>query len=258
VRRKRYPEPEKAWTQHPVRHDSFSHCVDGLKNTNHTKGFSMEHAVVIVEDHQLFRDGLKSMLSKRDDIVIVGEAEDGITALKLVRKLKPGLILLDLSMPKMGGISVLKDVKRELPDTRVLLLTIHESDQYVLEAFEAGADGYCIKDSSREELMMAIDSVLDGKTYISPGISDQVLEGFLSNRKRLKEKSSWDTVTQREREVLKLLAEGYTNKEIGDLLNISVKTVEKHRANLIGKLDLHTVAELTAYAIQNGLIETLK
>ena len=218
----------------------------------------MEHAVIIVEDHQLFRDGLKSMLSKRDDVAVVGEAEDGITALKLIRKLKPGLILLDLSMPKMGGISVLRDVKRELPDTRVLLLTIHESDQYVLEAFEAGADGYCIKDSSREELMMAIDSVLDGKTYISPGISDQVMEGFLSSRKRLKEKTRWDTITPREREVLKLLAEGYSNKEIGDLLNISVKTVEKHRANLIGKLDLHTVAELTAYAIQNGLIETPK
>jgi len=218
----------------------------------------MEHTVVIVEDHQLFRDGLKSILSKHDDVVIVGEAEDGITAVKLIRKLKPDLVLLDLSMPKMGGISVLKDVKRELPDTCILLLTIHESDQYVLEAFEAGADGYCIKDSSREELMMAIDSVLDGKTYISPGISDQVMEGFLSNRKRLKEKTSWDTVTQREREVLKLLAEGYSNKEIGDLLTISVKTVEKHRANLIGKLDLHTVAELTTYAIQNGLIETLK
>ena len=216
----------------------------------------MAHAVVIVEDHQLFRDGLKSMLGKRDDMTIVGEAEDGILALKLIRKLKPDLVLLDLSMPKMGGISVLKDVKRELPDTRILLLTIHESDQYVLEAFEAGADGYCIKDSSREELMMAIDSVLDGKTYISPAISDQVMEGFLSSRKRLKEKTRWDTITQREREVLKLLAEGHSNKEIGDLLNISVKTVEKHRANLIGKLDLHTVAELTACAIQNGLIET--
>ena len=218
----------------------------------------MKHAVVIVEDNKQFHANLKSMLGKRDDVVVVGEAEDGLTALKLIRKLKPDLILLDLSMPKMGGISVLKDVKRELPDTCVLLLTIYESDQYVLEAFEAGADGYCIKDSSREELMMAIDSVLDGKTYISPGISDQVMEGFLSSRKQLKEKTRWDTITQREREVLKLLAEGYSNKKIGDLLNISVKTVEKHRANLIGKLDLHTVAELTAYAIQKRLIETPK
>jgi DNA-binding NarL/FixJ family response regulator len=103
--------------------------------------------------------------------------------------------------------------------------------------------------------MLAIDSVLQGKTYISPGISDQVMEGFLSNRKRLKEKTSWDTVTQREREVLKLLAEGHSNKEIGELLHISVKTVEKHRANLIDKLDLHNVAKLTAYAIKQGLVE---
>jgi DNA-binding NarL/FixJ family response regulator len=215
----------------------------------------MAYTIVIAEDHQLFRDGLKSMLNKRDDIEVIGEAEDGIEAVKLIRKLKPDLVLLDLSMPKMGGISVLKDVKRELPDTRILLLTIHEADQYVLEAFEAGADGYCIKDSSRQELMLAIDSVLQGKTYISPGISDQVMEGFLSNRKRLKEKTSWDTVTQREREVLKLLAEGHSNKEIGELLHISVKTVEKHRANLIDKLDLHNVAKLTAYAIKQGLVE---
>jgi DNA-binding NarL/FixJ family response regulator len=152
----------------------------------------------------------------------------------------------------------LKEIKRELPDTRILLLTIHESDQHVLEAFEAGADGYCIKDSSREELMLAIDSVRAGKTYISPGISDQVMEGFLTSQKKLKKQSRWDTVTQREREVLKLLAEGYTNKEIGDLLHISVKTVEKHRANLIGKLDLHNVAQLTAFAIENGLVEPPK
>lgn len=218
----------------------------------------MEHKVVIVEDHQLFRDGIKSMLGKRDDIGIVGEAEDGIEAVKLIRKLKPDMVLLDLSMPKMGGISVLKEIKRELPDTRILLLTIHESDQHVLEAFDAGADGYCIKDSSRQELMIAVDSVLQGKTYISPGISDQVMEGFLSNRKRLKKKTSWDTVTQREREVLKLVAEGYANKEIGDLLHISVKTVEKHRANLIEKLDLHNVAQLTVYAIQHGLVEPSK
>jgi len=215
----------------------------------------MKYAVVIVEDHQLFRDGLKSMLNKRNDIVVVGEAEDGIEAVKLIRKMKPDLVLLDLSMPKMGGISVIKDVKRELPATRILLLTIHESDQYVLESFEAGADGYCIKDSSREELMLAIESVLQGNTYISPGISDQVMEGYLSNRKRLKEKTLWDTVTQREREVLKLLAEGHSNREIGELLHISVKTVEKHRANLIDKLDLHNVAQLTAYAIKQGLVE---
>jgi DNA-binding NarL/FixJ family response regulator len=212
--------------------------------------------IFIVEDHKLFREGLKSMMVRREDIDVIGEAEDGLEAIKEIRKSKPDLVLLDLSMPKIGGISVMKEVKREFPDIRILALTIHESDQYVLEAFKAGTDGYCIKDASREELMLAVDSVLEGKTYISPGISDQVMEGFLVGRQKMKEESRWDTVTQREREVLKLLAEGHTNKEISDFLNISVKTVEKHRANLIGKLDLHNVAQLTAYAIEKGLVET--
>ncbi len=206
----------------------------------------------------MFREGLKSMLNSRDDIDIVGEAEDGLQAVRRIRRTTPDLVLLDLSMPKMGGISVMKEVKRELPETRILALTIHESDQFVLEAFDAGADGYCIKDASRKELMLAVDSVLEGKTYISPDISDQVMEGYLTGRKKLKENSRWDTVTQREREVLKLLAEGYTNKDIADFLHISVKTVEKHRANLIGKLNLHNIAQLTAYAIENGLVETKK
>lgn len=206
----------------------------------------------------MFREGLKSMLNSRADIDIVGEAEDGLQAVRRIRKTTPDLVLLDLSMPKMGGISVMKEVKRVLPETRIIALTIHESDQFVLEAFDAGADGYCIKDASRKELMLAVDSVLEGKTYISPDISDQVMEGYLTGRKKLKENSRWDTVTQREREVLKLLAEGYTNKDIADFLHISVKTVEKHRANLIGKLDLHNIAQLTAYAIENGLVETKK
>lgn len=214
-----------------------------------------KHRVFIAEDHQLFREGLKSMLESRGDIDIVGEAEDGIEAIRQVREAKPDLLLLDLSMPKMGGISVMKEVKRESPETRILALTIHESDQFVLEAFDAGTDGYCIKDASRQELMVAVDSVIEGKTYISPGITEQVMEGYLTGSKRLKKESRWESVTRREREILKLLAEGYANKDIADLLCISVKTVEKHRANLMAKLDLHNVALLTAYALEKGLIE---
>lgn len=223
-----------------------------IQNMSH---MSKKYRVFIVEDHQLFREGLKSMLDNRGDIEIAGEAEDGLDAVQKIRRIKPEMVLLDLSIPKMSGISVMKEVKRDLPETKILALTIHESDQYVLEAFDAGVDGYCIKDASRQELMVAIDSVLQGKSYISPGISDQVIDGYLHGRKTLKEESSWDTVTQREREVLKLLAEGFSNKEIAAFLHISVKTVEKHRSNLIGKLDIHNVAQLTAYAIQKGLIE---
>lgn len=210
--------------------------------------------VVIAEDHKLFRDGLKSMLSARNDLHVVGEAQDGLEAIRCVKRNEPDLLLLDLSMPRLSGISVMKDIKSQFPKVKILALTIHESDQYVLEAFEAGADGYCIKDAGRDELMVAINSVLEGKTYISPGIADNVLEGYLEENKRLKTKTAWDTVTRREREVLKLLAEGYLNKEIAEFLHISVKTVEKHRANIMNKLDLHNASTLTAYAIEKGLV----
>jgi DNA-binding NarL/FixJ family response regulator len=213
-----------------------------------------EKRIVIAEDHQLFREGLKSMLTDMEDLLVVAEAKDGLEAIRSVKRNTPDLLLLDLSMPRLSGISVIKDIKSQFPEIKILALTIHESDQYVLEAFEAGADGYCIKDASRDELMVAIRSVLEGKKYISPGIADNVMEGYLEGSKRLKSKSSWETITQREREVLKLLAEGYLNKEIADFLNISVKTVEKHRANIMNKLDLHNASALTAYAIQKGLV----
>lgn len=218
----------------------------------------MMKTVIIAEDHQLFREGLKAMLADRGDISLIDEASDGIEAIRSVKRQPPDLLLLDLSMPRLSGLSVIKDVKREFPDVAILALTIHEADQYVLEAFEAGADGYCIKDASREELMLAVSSVLEGKTYISPGIAENVMEGFVSGRKRLKTQTAWDTVTQREKEVLKLIAEGFPNKEIADLLNISVKTVEKHRANLMSKLDLHNAPALTTYAIEKGLVDTSK
>jgi len=214
--------------------------------------------VVIAEDHQLFREGLKALLAVNEDLEVVAEAQDGLEAIHCVRRVSPDLLLLDLSMPKLSGISVVNEVRAQFPDMKILVLTIHESDQYVLETFKAGVNGYCIKDASREELFMAIDSVMSGKMFISPGIADEVMEGYLSSRKTLKEKSNWETVTQREREVLKLLAEGYMNKEIGDLLNISTKTVEKHRANIMSKLDLHNAAALTAYAIEQGLVDQKK
>jgi DNA-binding NarL/FixJ family response regulator len=210
--------------------------------------------VVIVEDHRLFREGLKSMLADKSEFEVVGEAGDGVEAITCIRRRKPNLVLLDLSMPKMNGISVMREIKSQFPEIKILALTIHESDRYVLEAFEAGADGYCLKDAGRNELMVAVSSVLEGKTYISPTISDNVMEGYLTGRKKLKSKTTWDTITPREREVLKLLGEGYQNKEIAEMLHISVKTVEKHRANIMTKLDLHNAAALTAYAIEHGLV----
>ncbi|MCU0592406.1 MAG: response regulator transcription factor [Desulfobacterales bacterium] len=210
--------------------------------------------IFIVEDHRLFREGLKAMLSPSPEYEIAGEAEDGLEAVRLIRKSKPDLVLLDLSMPRMSGFSVLREIKAAMPEVKILVLSIHESDQYVLQAFEAKADGYAIKDSSREELKVAIRSVLEGKKYISPGVAGNVLEGYLNGRKTLKNKSSLDTLTEREKEVLKLLGEGHQNKEIADLLCISVKTVEKHRSNIMAKLDLHNTATLTTFAFEHGLI----
>ncbi len=211
--------------------------------------------VLIAEDHQMLREGLKAILADREALDIVGEAVDGLEALRMVKRLKPDLMLLDLSMPRMNGLSVLLDAKTYQPGIKTLVLTIHQSETYVLETFEAGADGYCSKNDSREELLVAIDSVLAGKIYLSPLIARHVLEGFLTKRARQQSETTWESVTQREKEILKLLAEGYTNSEIADMLCISVKTVEKHRSNIMAKLDLHNVAQLTVLAIEKGLVE---
>jgi len=213
-----------------------------------------KHRIVIAEDHKILREGLKSLVKSNENLDIVAEAGDGLEAIRAVEKHQPDLLLLDLSMPRMSGISVIKDIKSRFPETKILALTIHESEDYILESFHSGLDGYCLKDASQSELLMAIDHVLEGKTYLSPGISDKVLVGFLEEKKTLKSSTSWDTVTQREKDVLKLVGEGYKNKEIADYLCISVKTVEKHRSNIMRKLDVHTSSGLTAVAIEKGLV----
>jgi DNA-binding NarL/FixJ family response regulator len=154
----------------------------------------------------------------------------------------------------MNGMEAIKEIKRESPTTKVLVLTVHRAEEYILATFRAGADGYLLKDSTHAELVMAVKKVLSGKHYISPEISEKVIEGYLDGRRTLKTKSSWETLTQREREILKLIAEGYKSKGIADDLCISVKTVEKHRANLMEKLDLHSIQALTAFAIERGLV----
>jgi DNA-binding NarL/FixJ family response regulator len=210
--------------------------------------------IVLAEDQTILRKGLRSLLTPSEGLEIVGEAADGLEAIRCVEGLKPDLLLLDLSMPRMTGIAVMKDIKRRFPETKILALTIHKSEEHILAAFEAGADGYCLKDAKEDELMTAIGTVLSGKRFISPGIVDQVLVGYMEGRKTLRSTSSWDSLTQREKEILKLVAEGHKSKEIADLLFISWKTVEKHRANIMDKLDLHTASSLTAYAIEKGLV----
>lgn len=213
-----------------------------------------KYHVVIAEDYTILREGLRALLSSHPEFEIVGEAEDGREAIRCSERLKPHLVLMDLSMPRMNGMDAIREVKKRCPGTKVLVLTVHRNEEYILATFKAGADGYALKDSTHAELMMAIKSVLDGKQYISPGISEKVIEGYLEGRKTLKTRTSWDTLTLREREILKLIAEGYKNKEIAEDLCISPKTVEKHRANLMQKLDLHSTSALTALALGKGLI----
>ena len=212
------------------------------------------HGMVIVEDHTLLREGLKSLLSSHPHLEIVGEADNGLDAIRCIAKLKPTLVLMDLSMPKMNGMDALKAIKKRSPDTKVIVLTVHKSEEYILAALDAGANGYVLKDSTSSELMMAITTILSGKRFISPGISEKVINGYLEGRKSGKPSSSWSTLTQREREILKMIAEGYTNKDIAEYLCISIKTVEKHRSNLMKKLNLHSISALTTFAIEKGLV----
>ncbi|NIR16925.1 MAG: response regulator transcription factor, partial [Desulfobacterales bacterium] len=166
------------------------------------------HRVIIAEDHTILREGLRALLSAQSDLEVVGEAEDGRQAIRRVEELGPDLILTDLSMPKMNGVEAIREIKKRAPETKVLALTVHKAEEFILEVLQAGADGYILKDASSEELMMAIKSVLGGKRYLSPSVSQMVIEGYLEGRKSFASSSPWDTLTKREREILKLIAEG--------------------------------------------------
>jgi DNA-binding NarL/FixJ family response regulator len=215
---------------------------------------SEKYRIVIAEDYTILREGLRALLSSRPEFEIVGEAEDGRMAVQCVERLKPALVLMDLSMPRMNGMDAIREIKKRSRETKILVLTVHKTEEYILATFRAGADGYALKDSTHAELVIAIKSVLTGKPYLSPGISEKVIEGFLEGRRTLKTRTAYDSLTHREREILKLIAEGCKNKEIADSLCISVKTVEKHRANLMEKLGLHNVQGLTTFAIEKGLV----
>lgn len=210
--------------------------------------------ILIAEDHTILREGLKALLLSSHDLDIVGEAEDGRKAVQLAERLTPDLILMDLSMPRMDGIEAIREIKKRWPQIKVLALTVHKTEEYVLTTLKAGVDGYLLKDATHQEMMTAIRSVFGGKRYLSPGVSEKVIEGYLEGKQTPREKTSWEKLTIREREILKLIGEGFRNKEIADQLGISPKTVEKHRANLMDKLDLHNISDLTAFAIEKGLV----
>lgn len=217
-----------------------------------------EYKVIIAEDHAILSQGLRSMITQTfDNLKVVAEAKDGLEAIKYVRRLRPDLLILDINMPKLDGFSVIDAIRHMDEEVKIIILTIHKNDEYIRTAFKYGINAYCLKSSSFDELAMAIRKVLAGKNFISPEISESILGGFLEHAEdseKEKEESVWDTISLREREVLKLVGEGYKNREIADYLCISLKTVEKHRSNIMKKLNMHTSSALAAYAVKMNLV----
>ena len=214
--------------------------------------------IVLAEDHRILREGLRAIFGGEPDLELVGEAEDGREAIGLARELQPDLLILDLSMPRMDGLTALVEIKRVAPGTRVLVMTVHRTEEYVFKAIESGADGYLLKDASASELLIAVRSVLAGERYLCAAVASQFVTAFLNGKGKRqaapRPRSPLETLSAREREVLKLIAEGYRSRAIGDFLCISEKTVEKHRANLMRKLGINSATALTALAIEQGLV----
>jgi two-component system response regulator NreC len=212
----------------------------------------MSIKVLIVDDHTIVRHGLSRSIQQQEDMEVVGQAGDGRAAVEMARKLSPNIILMDVSMPYLNGIEATREILRECPGVRVIALSMHSAKRYVREMFRAGASGYLLKDCEFDELVQTIRLIAEGQTYISPSISQIVVENYAHKTPEERD-NAFSVLTQREREVLQLMAEGNSTKQIAMRLFISPKTVEAHRLRIMNKLDIDNVALLTKYAIQEGL-----
>lgn len=213
----------------------------------------MNIKVLIADDHQIVREGLRSMLEKEPGIKVVGEAEEGRTTLRLARELTPDVIIMDVAMPDLNGIEATRQIIAEFPTINVIALSMHDDRRFVLNMIKAGAKGYLLKDSAFKELAKAIRAVMANKTYLSSEIADIVVKEYLLASATSDESSVFTILTPREREVLQLIAEGKTTSQTAELLHISIKTVETHRIQIMAKLKVKGIAELTKYAIREGL-----
>lgn len=210
--------------------------------------------VLLADDHTIVRDGIRALLEDEADMTVVAEAKDGREAVCLARRERPDVVLMDVVMPLLNGREATRQIKRECPQTQVLVLTMHENEEYVRQMLAAGAAGYVLKDAAARDLIVAIRAVYRGEAVLSPAVTRLVLEDYL-RWADLDDQPEENCLTSREREVLQLIAEGYTNKEIAEILCISIKTVQSHRGNLMAKLDIHDRGELIKYAIQKKIIE---
>ncbi len=218
-------------------------------------GLSRKYRILIADDHTLMREGLRALLDGHDRMEVVAAVDNGREAVRQAAQLKPDMVLMDLAMPEMDGLSAIRELVRRGSASKILVLTMHKTEEHIRASLQAGACGYMLKDASRSELLMGIQSVLAGKTFISPAVADRIVTAYLdrdSGEGGVRVLS--DTLTTREKQVLKLIAEGCRNRTIAEQLFVSVKTVEKHRANLMTKLDLHNTAALTTFALENTLL----
>jgi two-component system response regulator NreC len=215
----------------------------------------MSIRILLADDHTILRAGLKMMLNAQPDMEVVGEAQDGRQALQEAQRLQPDIILMDITMPDINGIEATKQLKRLLPDVKVLILTMHEHEEYVFQALRAGASGYMLKEAADTDLISALRIIQSGQFYLSPTAQSVMVGDYLQRVRTGEEKDSYSSLTEREREILKLVAEGYTNNQIAERLVISPKTVDTHRTHIMDKLNLHSRAELVKYAMRRGLLE---
>ena len=211
--------------------------------------------VLLAEDHTIVREGLRSLLEATGRVEVVGEADNGRSAVEIARELRPDVAIVDVSMPELDGVEATRQIKRAAPQVRVIVLTMHSAEVYMKEVFRAGASGYLVKKTAARDLLMAVEAVMRDEMYLSPAISKVVIDRYVEVAGEAPVREGYNALSDREREVLKLVAEGRTNKEVADRLNVAEKTVATHRANVMRKLELHNMSELVRYAIRERLID---
>ncbi len=210
--------------------------------------------IMLADDHKLMRSGLRVLLEQQADFSVVGEASDGREAVALANSLKPDVLVMDIGMANLNGIEAASQITQSHPEISIVMLSMHSDESYVLRALKAGAKGYLLKDSAEADLIRAVHAVADGKSFFSPAVSKVLLDDYVRKLKRSGTEDPYDLLTPREREVLQLVAEGKSNKDVAQLLNLSVYTVETHRSNIMEKLNLRGVPELILYAVRKGII----
>lgn len=210
--------------------------------------------ILLADDHAVMRRGLRALLEGHQDFSVVGEANDGREAVSLAESLKPDVVVMDLTMPNLNGTEAARQITSKFPHVAVIILSMHSDESYVLRALKAGARGYLVKESAEDDLINAIRTVSQGKAFFSPAVSKMLVEDYVRQLQDKDIEDSYELLTAREREILQLVAEGKSNKDVANMLNLSVYTVETHRSNVMEKLNLHTVPELILYAVRKGVV----